>query len=245
MTQTTVSIANAYSMDVHRQFIHAFNNRKSSIDFWAAIALYIFTALAFWPITNWLVNSTIDQSRILHALIVLIIASALLVINENSKIEKPLYLNRYARYSLYATYGTVLLSVILKLFLNTKSNDIETATTFQTLASLITLPAYCFGFGSFILFLFGINFKRLTLTIMGTFCAFILLSILMEPMDWPLRSLAGKSTSIALDWIGKSSTLQLIRAHEGVPQLILAVANKPFNVASECNGFGVIQGHPQ
>jgi exosortase/archaeosortase family protein len=66
------------------------------------------------------------------------------------------------------------------------------------------------------------------------------LSIFMQPLDWPLRSLAGQWSSYVLALTGQSTELGLVGQEAGPPMLILLVNEHPFHVASECNGFGVI-----
>lgn len=62
----------------------------------------------------------------------------------------------------------------------------------------------------------------------------------MQPLDWPLRSIAGKWSSTLLQLFGKTTELDILRGEENIPLLILFVNEHPFHVASECNGFGVI-----
>ena len=62
----------------------------------------------------------------------------------------------------------------------------------------------------------------------------------MQPLDWPLRSLAGQWSGYILEMFGQSTELGLVGQEAGPPMLILMVNEHPFHVASECNGFGVI-----
>ena len=62
----------------------------------------------------------------------------------------------------------------------------------------------------------------------------------MSPLDWPLRSMAGKWSAYVLELIGQSAELGLFGQASEPPMLVLVVNEQPFNVASECNGFGVI-----
>ena len=56
------------------------------------------------------------------------------------------------------------------------------------------------------------------MTACGTFCSFIILSQLMEPLDWPLRQVAGTWSAAGLDLIGKQVELGLANGESGLRQ---------------------------
>jgi len=182
----------------------------------------------FWPITHWFAQTTHEQSRILHALIVLLLACVLLVKFSGTKIEAPFRLNSPARNALYLSFGILLLQFFGRFF------------TESPYLSLLGIPAYCSGFAAVLLFVFGNRTRDIVVTATSTFGVFIFLSTLMDRVDWPLRTLAGQCSGWVLNLMGK--TVQLgVRDNPGDPaQLILLVDKHPFHVASECNGFGVI-----
>ena len=222
-------------MPIRRQLSAAILEKFRTADFWIHAFLYgcLFTALL--PITLWVAKSADEQSRILHALIVLLFACVLLVRFGNIEIRNPLSLNKSARTYLYAAFGLLIVTLVAHNIGPTENER------FAWVFPLISIPAYCFALGSLVLFTFGEETRRLTRTAAGTFCAFLLLSILMQPLDWPLRSLAGQWSGGVLALMGNTVELGLQRAAEtGAPQLLLFVNEHPFHVASECNGFGVI-----
>jgi len=222
-------------MPIRKQLKATLLEKAVSLDFWFPVILYVCLFISLLPITKWVASSASEQSRILHALIVLLSACALLIRFGNIKIIQPLTLNQPARTYLYIAYGLLITSFTGQL-IGPLRESIS-----SSILSLILIPAYCFALGSLILFIFGEGTRRLTQTATLTFCAFLFLSILMQPLDWPLRSLAGQWSGGALALIGQTVEFGLNKeAGTGAPQLLMYVNEHPFHVASECNGFGVI-----
>jgi exosortase/archaeosortase family protein len=215
-------------MLIRRQIARSFIEKYRQPTFWSHCLLFGLLGIALWPMTMWFAQSANDQSRLLNALIVLCFATVLLVRFGGVTVERPLELNPAARRALYAAYAMLLLSYLLP-----KISQIAWT-------NLLIIPAYCCALAAFTRFVFGEDTCRLTRTVALTLCAFLVLSIFMGPMDWPLRTLAGKWSSYALDLLGQSTQLGFAGQNDGPPQLILVVNDFPFHVASECNGFGVI-----
>jgi len=215
-------------MPIRRQLAESFKEKCRLPDFWLNSALFALLGLALWPLTTWFAQTANDQSRLFHALIVLTMASVLLVRFGGVDVRETLTLNPAARRALFAAYGLLLVNYVAQLLIG------------HPLTSLLVIPAYCCGLAAFIRFVFGEGTRRLTRTAAAALCAFLLLSIFMQPLDWPLRSLAGEWSAYALALIGQSTELGLVGQEAGPPMLILAVNGYPFHVASECNGFGVI-----
>lgn len=215
-------------MPIRRQLAVSFIEKSKQLDFWLHCTLFGLLGAALWPLTMWFAQTAQDQSRILHALIVLTAASVLLVRFGGVTITQPLELNASARRALIAAYGLLLLSYVAPIV------------SHSHWTGLLIIPAYCCGLAAVVRFVFGEGTQRLTRTVAATLCAFLLLSIFMGHMDWPLRSLAGQWSGYVLEHIGQSVELGLLRQEAAPPQLILMVNEHPFHVASECNGFGVI-----
>ncbi|MGJ8654260.1 MAG: archaeosortase/exosortase family protein [Opitutaceae bacterium] len=222
-------------MPIRQQLATAFKDKARSSDFWFHCVLYLCLGLALLPITLWFAQTAEEQSRILHALFALLFACVLLIRYGRIEISEPLSFNASARKYLYIAYGLMLVSIIGQK-VGVFNDDIA-----GRLLQILSIPAYCAALGSFILFVFGASTRRLARTASFTLCAFLLISMMMEPLDWPLRSLAGQWSGGLLEMVGKTVELGLVQSPEsGVPQLMLYVNQHPFHVASECNGFGVI-----
>jgi len=208
-------------MSNRQQIFASLKEKRTQSEFWVNGLLYACLGIAFLPITLWVAASANQQSRILNALLVLVMAIFLLVL--------------YNRITLLASYALLSLCIISRQTIPPSSEVL------YLISSLIAIPAYCFGIASVLLFIFGQGLRRIIYTATGTFCAFILLSILMAPLDWPLRTLAGKWSGMALSAAGKTVELGVQGSTASTPsQLILMVNEHAFHVASECNGFGVI-----
>lgn len=218
-------------MPVRKQLLHSFLEKKSASEFWIQIGAFVLLGIAFWPITQWFASSAHEQSRILHALLVLSLATVMLVRYGGVEIKNTLSLNPSARRALIASFILLMANFV---------GHRVTPEEWKSLVSLLVIPAYCCGLAAFVRFVFGEGTRRLTRTAAGTLCAFLLLSIFMQPLDWPLRGLAGTWSASALEFIGKTVELGLVGAENSPPKLILWVEEHPFHVASECNGFGVI-----
>lgn len=218
-------------MSVRHQLLNSFFKKKNTAEFWIQLGVFGILGLAFWPITLWFTASAQEQSRLFNALILLGMATVMLVRFGGVEIRETLSLNAPARRALVASFVLLLAQFI--------GSRVAPA-GWQGLISLLVIPAYCCGLAAFVRFVFGAGTRRITRTTAATFCAFLLLSVFMQPLDWPLRGLAGKWSAAALELIGKSVELGLVGAEGGPPKLILLVGEHPFHVASECNGFGVI-----
>jgi exosortase/archaeosortase family protein len=218
-------------MAVRKQLLDSFLKKKNTAEFWIQLGVFVLFGLTFWPVTQWLTTSAQEQSRLFHALVVLGLATVMLVRYGGVEIRETLSLNAAARRALVVSF-----ILLLAQFIGAR----VAPANWQWLLSLLVIPAYCCGLAAFVRFVFGEGTRRITRTTAGTFCAFLLLSIFMQPLDWPLRGLAGRWSAAALEFIGKSVELGLVGAEGGPPKLILWVEEHPFHVASECNGFGVI-----
>jgi len=93
--------------------------------------------------------------------------------------------------------------------------------------------------GSILLFVLGEDVLRPAIGFALAFAGFTMISILFPLADWPLRVAAGRSAAWFLSLLGSPGQL----GFAGEPaRLILVHAGRPFEVASECNGFGMISG---
>lgn len=220
-------------MLLRQKLISSFRTKFREKDFWFSVLLFSSLALIFWPLTQWLSQTAHDQSRILNALIILVLAVFSLVYFNRIIVKEPLTLNSHARNNLLLAYFCLLLAFLIGRFT-------EPSSLRNFALSSCSIFAYCSALSAFILFVFGVGLRRITYTACGTFAVFIILSTFMGILDWPLRTLAAKWSSIPLQLIGKSVELGISGNPQVAPKLILFVDNYPFHVASECNGFGVI-----
>lgn len=218
-------------MRLRRQLASSLKEKVRLPDFWLNCGVFALLGFIFLPITLWFATSTQEQSRLLNAMLVLVLATVMLVRYGGVEIKDTFSLNPAARRALAVCFVILIAQYISSHF---------APEHWRGLVSLLIIPAYCCGLAAIVRFVFGEGTRRLTRTAAGAFCAFLLLSIFMQPLDWPLRGLAGQWSASALEFLGKTVELGLVGAEEGPPMLILWVEQHPFHVASECNGFGVI-----
>lgn len=225
-------------MQMRQQLAESFRGKSRDLDFWIHTFLFGSLALAFWPLTEWFAASAHEQSRILHALMVLGLATVFLIRFGDVAIQEMLSLNESSRHTLILTFLLLLAGFLLGFLSSRIPDNSQSIASFGI--SLLTVAAYCSGIASGVLFVFGEGSKKVTYTVCGTFGIFILLSSFMSAADWPLRTLAGKWSAEALSLLGQNTELGLLSQQNLPPKLILLVNEYPFHVASECNGFGII-----
>lgn len=215
-------------MPIRKQIAASFSQKFRHQDFWLHGLLLGLLVIALWPLSVWFAQTAYDQSRILHALAVLCVASVLIVRFGGIEVNNPLEMNPSAQRALLAAYGFLII-ISLGKYLG-----------LPNWIGLVIVPAYCCALAAGVRFVFGEGTQRLTRTVGSTLFVFLFLSIYMEPMDWPLRSFAGQWSSHILSLLGQSTELGVAREGSAPPMLLLLVNEHPFHVASECNGFGVI-----
>lgn len=220
-------------MALRKQLTNSFKEKYKEWDFWFSLALFASLGLIFWPFTAWLIESAFTQGRILNAIIIQSFAIMSLAYFNRLEIKDPLSLNPPARNTLMLAYLCLLTAFFLSRFT-------DPAPLRNLTLSISSILAYCSGITAFALFIFGSSMRRICYTACATFATFITLSMFMGALDWPLRSLAGMWSGKFLGLLGKSVELGIAESAQVAPRLILIVDQKPFHVASECNGFGVI-----
>ena len=225
-------------MNTRSQLKKQLKDNYQSFEFWYHCVLYLLLIIAFWPITQWFVDTAQAQNRILHAFIIIVFATGFLVRFSKVEITAAFSLNSRARFTLIGAYTLLFIGYINQLFVPKLIN--VSALLFSLFSALINISSYCFAIASISFFLFGKHLDRIIYTISGTFCVFLLLSTLLEPLDWPLRGIAGQWSAALLGLVKQSVTLQLHQIGNGASQILLIVNDQPYHVATECNGFGVI-----
>lgn len=189
-------------------------------DFWIGGILYAITALAFLPITLWLVHKTQQNAQILNSLLVLVFVLILLVLNDRHTLKLHYTLNAQAQWLLLASYllmGVASISGI----------------------SPLVLLAYSLAIGSFLYFLFGTPYRQIIISGTAAIIFFFAMIVFLPLFDWPLREIAGQLAATGLQSMGYEVQLGWVAAHQA-PMLILIMGDVPFHVAAECNGFGII-----
>ena len=102
----------------------------------------------------------------------------------------------------------------------------------------VALLSFCLSFAGLSAFLFGtVGVRALLPAISGILILGVLAGV-APWLDWPLRAIGAKYSAYFLDYLGMDVGVAL---RQGVPpQLLLAVKDRLFVVAAECNGFGLV-----
>jgi exosortase/archaeosortase family protein len=188
-------------------------------DIGIAVLIWIITAVLFWPATKWLARETLQSEQLLNAFAVLVFAGIILMREH----PRPLVLSFGQRAGRDLTLSYILMAV---------------AMLFRQ--PYLALLAYCFALSAGAFFVFGSEIARVVYSLLAAFAAFVFFVLSLPVFDWPLRRMAGLMASWLLEVTGQETQLGLV--NEGTPRLLLAVNGRLFEVAPECNGFGLISG---
>jgi exosortase len=102
----------------------------------------------------------------------------------------------------------------------------------------LVLLSFCFSFAGVMSFLFGKEGASWFMPALGAFFVFGVLVGLFPKLDWPLRAIAGRYAGGLLESMGLSVKLALTAGEPA--KLLLTVKGQIFEVATECNGFGLL-----
>ncbi|MGB0372472.1 MAG: exosortase/archaeosortase family protein [Opitutales bacterium] len=181
------------------------------------------TLLAFMPLLQWLVDYTSSNTQLLHAFIILAFAGAMLIYERNERIQFAPGYNKQVFWGFLISYGFISIAFFAKL-------------------SLLYLPALVGAIYGWCHYLFGVRYNRVVTALLVAFSLFLGLLILFPTMDWPLRMLAGQISHIIFSQLGGETHLFLMKENvaQAEPLLIVTMGGRPFEVAPECNGFGML-----
>jgi exosortase/archaeosortase family protein len=184
-----------------------------------ALLMVICTAAAFWPVTQWLVHEVAASQQIRQSFVLLGAAAGLVAWQHAGEWRLRLETGNRALLFLAAAYACVTAAWWLRL-------------------SLPVLPAFAFGLAGCLHILVGAEAWRFIRPLVTGFVACLVIILLFPLLDWPLRQMAGVNAARLLHGLGFTPQLHVVL--EPVPKLILATGRNFFEVATECNGFGLI-----
>lgn len=196
-------------------------DRKSQI--LSAIGGLTLTFLTFLPLMAWLVNYTSQHTQLLHSFIVLAFAGAVLIYGQHEKISLTFSYNHSVLLGFLVSY--ILLGMI-----------------YLSKLTVLYIPALIAATYAWCHFLFGSRYNRIITALLVAFSFFLGLIIIFPTIDWPLRILAGDISHQIFEIAGSETRLLLFNESElfAEPTLVLTMDGRPFEVAPECNGFGVL-----
>ncbi|TSA32188.1 MAG: exosortase/archaeosortase family protein [Verrucomicrobiaceae bacterium] len=195
-------------------------NRRSLRELGPAVIAWAALVLLFWRAITWLAATALVREQVGHAAVVL--TFGLLFLLRDRPGGNPLEL-RFDRRAVQFYLGAVVSAGLAALLHE----------------PLLMLCGLGFLAGAVLLFVLGDEVFRPALGFGLAFTGFTALSILFPFADWPLRVLAGKMAGWFLGLLGNPAQF----GFTGEPlRLVLVSGGRPFEVAAECNGFGIISG---
>jgi exosortase/archaeosortase family protein len=183
---------------------------------WVLIAC---TVAAFWPVTRWLAREVSASQQIRQSFVLLGAAVALVGWQHLREWRLVLDTGNRALVLLGAAYAFIAAAVWFKL-------------------TLLMLPAFALGLAGCLHILVGAEAWRFVKPLFIGFVACLIIILLFPLLDWPLRQMAGVNAARLLHALGFTPHLGVIT--DPAPRLLLNTGKNIFEVATECNGFGLI-----
>lgn len=177
-------------------------------------------ALTFAPLFRWLGGEIRTEAQLSQSLLVFAATVAFVVYTERLPGRLSVRFDRFSLTLLGASYGCTLLAAF---------------TPFR----LLLLPAVALGGAALAAFLFGPPLRRVIGAAAVSLGLFLFLAAFLPTFDWPLRFLAGQGSAAFLTLCGQEVSLALTTG-QAEPMLLLFHNTRPFHVAPECNGYGLL-----
>lgn len=184
-----------------------------------AVFVILCTVIAFWPVTQWLVREVTASAQIRQSFVLLGAAAGLVAWQHAHEWRLHLDVGNRALIFLGLAYGCM-------------------AAAWGFGISLFVLPAFAFGLAGCLHVAVGETAWRFVRPLCIGFVACLVIILLFPLLDWPLRQMAGVNAARILKEIGFAPELRVFVDPE--PKLILNTGKNLFEVATECNGFGLI-----
>lgn len=185
----------------------------------AALLLLGATAALFWPATRWITQQTVAHEQLRQSFFLLVFAAVILWIDHRKVLKPVLELSRASICLLGASFLLMAIGLLFPF-------------------PYVPLAALAIAMAAFIHVVFGGKGFRLTLPWIAGFSAFLFFVLFFQVVDWPLRRLAGIQAAHILTLFGNETQLGALFQPSG--KLLLSVNRRMYEVATECNGFGLM-----
>ena len=186
---------------------------------WIAVGVLVCSGVAFWPITRWLAQEISGSAQIRQSFVLLGAGTGLVIWQHLREWRLMLEVSNRALLLLVAAYLCVVAAWWLK-------------------QPLLALPAFMLGLAGCLHVVAGTDASRFLRPLFTGFIACLGVILLFPVLDWPLRQMAGMNAARLLQGIGFTPQLSVIL--QPAPKLLLNTGRNLFEVATECNGFGLI-----
>lgn len=205
------------------------SSAAANVDWPIMLATYFGAMLIFYPLIRWLFRATESSEQLLHALIVLGAAGMFLMLEKRRRLSLVLTHDRRSVGLLAASFSLV---AVCLLPLN------WAAPGYGFTQAALLLIAFGMTLAALVHYTLGAKVARAARGFIVAFTCFMFLALALPILDWPMRAIAGRWSMNLLGYLGYGTQLQL--ANIPSPELVLTVAGRPFVVAAECNGFGLL-----
>ena len=224
-------------MSLKNKLLLTLKDRTQDKAFWFELTAILILSLSFTPIYLWFAQNTGSEARLFHSLITLTLAVFLIIYSERPKIDHALSLNKESKNSFLISFSLLAAHFICDLLNDNESID---GALFYLVHNLFLIASMAFALAGLIFFIFGTRISKITYSSTIAFILFLLLSLYIGYLDWPLRTLAAQWSTHIFELLGQSTNIFLTRSDGKSANIIIEYAGQNFNVASECNGFGII-----
>lgn len=189
------------------------------LDLLLAPALFLLTAIVFWPAIRWLASETFAREQLKQSFFVVVFAGLWIAWDKRHNLRINLQLSNLTLAWLFASYGLAAAALFFK-------------------APLLFLGGMVAALGGMVNYVFGGQAFRRTVPLLLVFGLLIVCVLIFPILDWPLRQMAGVEAARFLKFLGLASHLAVAPRPE--VKLLLLTGKQTFLVATECNGFGLI-----
>lgn len=186
-----------------------------------ACILFGITLALFWPTLVWMGRETVVHEQMRHAFGVLVLGCLALLQERGRRLPLVMRMGRLATAYLAGAFGLLAAGLVLR-------------------SGFLVLVAGALAAVGWLIFFCGGQARRAALGVGLVFVVYTLLILSLPWLDWPLRVNAGYQSAWVLNVLGIRS--QLLLMDPEAPRLILLVGRHPFEVAADCNGFGLLAG---
>jgi len=176
-------------------------------------------AFIFWPITRWVFSEALGKEQFLQALLVIGLAGYFVIRQRAGALTWRFHLDRLSGTLLTASLALVLVASLLKF-------------------PLMVPAAFVIALTGMVAYVFGAKGLRQSYPLLVVFLCFLYLMISYPVVDFPLRAYAAKESARLLQWMQLAPEIAYQASPE--PTLLLMVSGWVFEVAPECNGFGLM-----
>ncbi len=207
------------------------NNKKTPLEYIALLGAFI----GFTPMLFFLYKALVEIQQLRDAIIIFISILSLIAIEYKIRPNAPKFTN--------AVFYTLTISYAFLFFANYGIHS-----NFSIIATFVSanFASYSYLFSmllAFSFFVVAIGFsmfsnKRYVWAVSVGFLCFVILSIIFQFADLPLRIWAGQVVGYIFAMF--SNNVHLLAYGGKIPQIILQIGSNSYLVATECNGFGIM-----